>query len=49
MAEPLLLGQYHDAVTGALKKLRGCVTPMPTRKKRAPLYRTGHPGGLFLH
>ncbi|MGS3100948.1 hypothetical protein [Enterobacter hormaechei] len=21
MAEPLLLGQYHDAVTGALKKI----------------------------
>ncbi len=49
MAEPLLLGQYHDAVTGALKKLTGCATPMPIRKKCPPLYRADNAGSVFLH
>lgn len=39
MAEPLLLGSYHDAVTDALKKSNGCVMPVRIRKEMSPAFR----------
>lgn len=39
MAEPLLLGRYHDAVTDALKKSDGCVMPVRIRNEMFPAFR----------
>lgn len=47
MAEPLLLGQYHDAVIAALKKLTGCGMRMPILKKCAAIFWPGHACGVF--